>query len=168
MRPFFAHSTKYDGSLHYRRPMQLVHQDAELLVLYCSPGNPSESYRGHQITRNHSLEYYWRSRPYNLIVMWHSDWRPRMHYVNIATPATWTDQQLHFIDLDLDLIWRAESDLVELDDQDEFELHRERFGYGADLVAQAWAAVREVQDLFASRTPPFDGSLHAWRPDGAA
>ena len=167
MKTFPRHSTKYDGSLHYRYPMMVVREDPNLLILYVSPGTLCESYRGQLTARHHSLELYWSDRFYNLTVMWYADWRPRMHYVNVATPATWSDGTLRFIDLDLDVIWRSDTGEVILDDEDEFALHQVRFGYPSDLIARAWRTGGEVRDLIARRSYPFDGSLHTWRPDGA-
>ena len=84
-----------------------------------------------------------------------------------ATPATWHDGTVRCVDLDLDVIWRASTGEVLLDDEDEFELHQARFGYPAELIEQVWRGTAEVRDLIARRVHPFDGSLHAWRPDGA-
>jgi protein associated with RNAse G/E len=160
------HSTKYDGSLHYRYPLTVVREEPNLLMLYGPPGTVCESYRGQLLASYHSLELYWSDRFYNLTVMWHADWRPRNHYVNIATPATWHDGTLRFIDLDLDVIWRADTGEVILDDEDEFALHQVRFGYPSELIAQAQRSGEEVREMIARRSYPFDGSLHAWRPDG--
>lgn len=167
MKTVSRYSTKYDGSLHYRYPLTVVREEADLLTLYASPGRVCDSYRGQMTATYHSLELYWSDRFYNLTVMWHADWRPRMHYVNIATPATWNDGTLRFIDLDLDVIWRAESGEVILDDEDEFELHQVRFGYPSELIAQVQQAADDVRELIARAVYPFDGSLFAWRPDGS-
>jgi protein associated with RNAse G/E len=166
MKLFAVHSTKYDGSLHYRYPATIVREEPELLAVYTSPGIPFESYRGQFVTHQHSLQLYWSDRFYNLHVNWDADWQPRHHYVNIATPATWHDGALRFVDLDLDVIWRAASGEVILDDEDEFVLHQRRFGYSPELIEQARRSSEDVRDLIARRAYPFDGSLHAWRPDG--
>ena len=118
MKTVSRYSTKYDGSLHYRYPLTVVQEDVDLFILYGCPGTVCDSYRGQLTAKYHSLELYWSARFYNLTVMWHPDWRPRMHYVNIATPATWHDGTLRFIDLDLDVIWQANSGAVILDDED--------------------------------------------------
>ncbi len=167
MKTISRYSTKYDGSLHYRFPLTVVREEADLLVLYGQPGTLGESYRGQLTAKYHALDLYWSDRFYNLTVMWHPDWRPRMHYVNIATPATWDDGTLRFIDLDLDVIWYADSGAVILDDEDEFELHQVRFSYPSDLIAQVQRAADDVRDLIARSAYPFDGSLFAWRPDGS-
>jgi uncharacterized protein len=167
MKTIPFHSTKYDGSLHYRFPAGVVREEQNLLMLYVPPGVPVDCYRGQLTTRYHSLGLYWADRFYNLEVIWHPDWQPRMHYVNLATPATWHDGTVRCVDLDLDVIWRAGTGEVLLDDEDEFELHQARFGYPADLIEQVWRGSAEVRDLIARSVHPFDGSLHAWRPDGA-
>ncbi|HEU5015743.1 MAG TPA: DUF402 domain-containing protein [Roseiflexaceae bacterium] len=168
MKHVLVHSTKYDGSIHYRYNATVVREEVNLLHLYRPPGTKATSYRGERLGTRHSLEIFWADRPYNLHVIWYPDWQPAMHYVNIATPATWHDGRLHFIDLDLDVIWRARTDEIMLDDEDEFELHQARFGYPQELIAQAWHTSREVQDMMAHRVYPFDGSLLAWRPHGFA
>lgn len=58
MKPFPVHSTKYDGSIHYRYEMTLVREEADLLVLYGAPGTPLESYRGQFLAPYHALEFY--------------------------------------------------------------------------------------------------------------
>jgi protein associated with RNAse G/E len=168
MKPFPVHSTKYDGSLHYRYPTSVVREEQSLLVLYMPPGIPLESYRGQLVTTNHTLQFYWSDRFYNVHVNWDANWQPRSHYVNIATPATWHDGALRFVDLDLDIIWRATTGEVILDDEDEFALHQERFGYSDELIAQVWRSSEDVRAMIARRAYPFDGTLHAWRPDGTA
>jgi protein associated with RNAse G/E len=168
MKRVLVHSTKYDGSIHYRYHATVVHEDADLLQLYRAPGTRATSYRGDMLGTRHSLEIFWPDRLYNVHVIWYPDWRPSMHYVNIATPATWGDGTLRFIDLDLDVIWRAQTGEIVLDDEDEFVLHQARFGYPPELIAQVWHASQEVQDMMARRVYPFDGSLLAWRPHGSA
>lgn len=160
-----AHSTKYDGSLHYRYPTRLVHQEPELLVVYAGSGTIINGYRHVDFAgTQHSLGLLWPDRHYNLWVKWEPDWTPACQYVNIATPASWDHGMFRFIDLDLDLIHEPDTAEPRLDDADEFERHAKTFGYPADLVARCWAAVDEVRDLFAGRVWPFDGSLYHWRP----
>lgn len=168
MKPFPIRSTKYDGSLHYDYTAGLVRIEPNLLVVYTPPGISVDSYRGKQIARRHSLELYWSDRYYNIHVNWSSDWQTHSHYVNIATPATWHTGEANYIDLDLDVIWRATTNEVILDDEDEFLLHQQRFGYPAELIAQAWDSSHEVRSLIAQRAYPFDGSLYTWRPNGSA
>ncbi len=165
MQPIEVHSTKYDQSLHYRYPMRVVRADSNQIMTYVPPGVAVISYRGEMRTTRHTLALFWADRPYNLHVNWRADWTPQSHYVNVATPATWDDGIVRFVDLDLDVIWRQDGTLI-LDDEDEFELHRERFGYTPELIAEAWRSRDEVCMLIDQRIYPFDGSLYTWRPNG--
>jgi protein associated with RNAse G/E len=164
-RSIAVNSTKYDGSLHYLFEAEVVGESEGFLALYVAPGQNMDSYRGSMTTKEHFLMLWWRDRLFELEVVWNRTWRPRMHYVNIGRGFEWYDNQLRWVDLDLDLIWRANATSVVIDDEDEFEEHRVAFGYPDQLVKEAWAAVDEVQGLFAARAAPyFDGSLYKWRP----
>jgi uncharacterized protein len=165
MRPIQVHSTKYDQSLHYQYPMFVVHATDDLMMTYVPPGVDVLSYRGEMKTLRHTLALFWANRPYNLHVNWRADWVPQSHYVNVATPATWNNTTIQFVDLDLDVIWRNDGSLI-LDDEDEFELHCQSFGYPETLVHEAWRSRDEICQLIQQRIYPFDGSLYAWRPDG--
>lgn len=165
MKTVAVHSTKYDGSLHYRYNTTLVSETPTLLMLYLGPNTPLESYRGSFLASNHSLQLYWPDRPYNLHINWYPDWQPLSHYVNIATPATWTADTLNFVDLDLDVIWRFKTGEVILDDEDEFALHQVHYGYSSQLIEQSLQSSIEVRELLAKRSYPFDGSLYGWRPN---
>lgn len=167
MKPFNLRSTKYDGAEHYRYPASIVSEEPGLLMLYKAPGAPINGYRGSFLAKYHTLEYYWPDRYFNLSVIWYPNWQPRMHYVNIATPARWDDGTLRYIDLDLDVVWFANGRVV-LDDEDEFELHQRRYNYPPELIAQCWASSHEVRDMITRRMPPFDGEAYSWRPDGVA
>jgi len=157
-------STKYDGSLHYRYALTVVSIADGALRAWAPAGTHLDSYRGSRPASRHMLHVHWIDRDYNLEVMWEPDWTPNKHYVNIALPSRWDDGTLRFVDLDLDLIWRPDGQVV-LDDADEFAEHRLRFAYPPELVDRAWAAVAEVRGLMERRVPPFDGLLYDWRPD---
>jgi len=159
-----VHSTKHGGGAHYRYDLTVVRDDGIRLVAWGPVGTRMDSYRGVYTARHHMLHVHWDDRDWNLEVMWYEDWRPRSHYVNIATPSTWADGVLRFVDLDLDVIQRADGTVI-LDDEDEFEDHRVTLAYPPELVARARAAATQVQALAAARAWPFDGSLYAWRPD---
>jgi len=167
MTLFNVHSTKYDGGDHYRYQAQIIREEPDFMLLYKAPGEPMSGYRGSFPAKYHTLEFYWSKHYYNMSVVWYADWKPRMHYVNIATPATWHDGTLRFIDLDLDVVWFANGRVV-LDDEDEFEQHQIKYGYPQDLIAQAWESTYDVRALIAKRAPPFDGNAYSWRPNGPA
>lgn len=160
-----VHSTKYDGSLHYAFPLMSVAQAPGLRVAWQEPGAPMRSYRGDGLTQHHSLHFYWSDLPFNLTVMWRPGWVARSLYVNIATPATWDDDLVRFVDLDLDVSLQHQAQGPVVEDRDEFEERRVAWGYPPDLVARAETSVERVLDLFRRRHRPFCPTLFDWRPD---
>jgi len=159
-----VHTTKYDGSLHYRFAAQDVDVADDQLALYIPAGTAMDSYRGPVTLDKPILMVQWRGRPWKLSVRWETDWSPCHYYVDICTPPDWSDGTLRLTDLDLDLILVHGRNSPVLDDADEFEDHIERFGYPPDLVADCLAATLEVAALMARKAAPFDGALYGWRP----
>lgn len=79
-------------------------------------------------------------------------------YSNIGLPPTITDEEIHFIDLDVDLIAREPGEW-QLVDEEEFDINRVRYGYPDALVGQVWHTVAEVKRRIQHQQFPFDGSL---------
>lgn len=156
------YSRKYDGSEHYTFDGRVVDASNHELLFFVAAGTPLNSYRGAWRSNMHMLCFYWTDRYYNLCVSWYPDWRPRADYVNIATPATWTGAGIHVIDLDLDLIRRADDPRVVLDDADEFEQHRQRWHYPEWLVQHCREAAVTVAARLEHGHYPFDVTVHHW------
>lgn len=159
-----VHSTKYDGGLHYAFPLNELRRSDGLLIAWMETGRPMRSYRGDGLTRFNSLHYYWADRHYNVTVMWDPAWRPHAVYVNIATPASWDGGVVRFVDLDVDVMWRAGADSAHVEDEDEFELHRAKWRYPPELVARATDALEQVRHFFSNRWMPFSPEMMTWRP----
>lgn len=84
-------------------------------------------------------------------------------YCDITTPARWeSDDTVHLIDLDLDVVRRRATGLVELLDEDEFAEHRARFGYPDDVVAEAEAAAQRLLGALGDGTEPFATAYRKW------
>ena len=57
-------------------------------------------------------------------------------YADVTTAPGWEGAELTCVDLDLDVIQRFDGGVF-VDDEDEFAEHRTRYGYPAELVAEA-------------------------------
>lgn len=157
-------TTKYDGGLHYRFEVETVYRDSEVLAVYREPDVELESYRGTFTAPGHLLNVFYAARFHNIAIMWLRDWTPRMHYVNVATPAQWDDRRVTAADMDLDIIRFAGEDRVILDDEDEFALHTRSMSYPADLVSRCLAEADALRRRMVARDGLFSDSIFDWRP----
>jgi len=57
-------------------------------------------------------------------------------YVDVITPARWHGRTVHMVDMDLDVVRRADG-AVTVEDEDEFEEHRAQFAYPNDIVERS-------------------------------
>lgn len=135
-----------------------------MLALYVPIGIPLNSYRGEWDSKQPALIVAWNDRPWTLTVHWDPQWVPQNHYVDITSVPDWSDGTLRLVDLDLDLVYRSGDKSPLLDDADEFEEHRVKFGYPDDLMSECLRTVLSVGAMMSRSDPPFDGSLYDWRP----
>src|ERR1700683_2765027 len=89
MPSFHLHSTKYDGSLHYRYAVEPLHRSETQLITLCTPGAAVQSYRGQWATSKTLLSFFWKAQPWVLHVCWQNDWQPEWLYVDISTATSW-------------------------------------------------------------------------------
>jgi len=153
--------TKYDGSRHRDYPAFRLAEDDLGTWLGIHAGTES-IYHGRP-----SVEQI----PFILLVP-HSAWWTAMFnppprtseiYCDIATPARWTgDDVVALVDLDLDVVRRRYTGLVQLLDEDEFAVHRDRFGYPDDVVTEARAASAWLMDALGDGTEPFASAYRKW------
>lgn len=93
---------------------------------------------------------------------WHlhyngADGHTYSHFVDIVTPPVWvSENRYEMIDLDLDVaVYQDET--VEVQDEDEFEVHQVQYGYTAEMIRRATEETqRIVRELEARREPFFD------------
>jgi len=82
-------------------------------------------------------------------------------YVDITTPPSWEGGEVTMIDLDLDVVRRADG-TVFVDDEDEFADNAKRFAYPAATVALAEGACADALTAVRSGVEPFGEVGIAW------
>lgn len=151
---------KYDGTAHRDYPARKLAEDDLGVWLGVIAGTESV-YHGRA-----SVEQI----PFVLLVP-HGAWWSAMFnppprtsevYCDIASPARWEGDTVHLIDLDLDVVRRRGTGVVELRDEDEFAEHRARFGYPEETVAQARAAAEWLYVALGDGTEPFASAYRKW------
>jgi protein associated with RNAse G/E len=73
-------------------------------------------------------------------------------YCDITTPVEFSDDVVTMIDLDLDVIKRRDG-TVFIDDEDEFAEHQVKYGYPADVIAQAQSTCDWLVGAVANEEP---------------
>ncbi|MEQ4302573.1 DUF402 domain-containing protein [Plantactinospora sp. B6F1] len=151
---------KYDGAAHRDYPARRLTEDDLGVWLGVTAGTESV-YHGRP-----SVEQI----PFVLLVP-HDAWWSAMFnppprtsevYCDIASPARWEGETVHLIDLDLDVVRRRGTGLVELRDEDEFAEHRARFGYPEETVGRARAAAEWLYVALGDGTEPFASAYRKW------
>lgn len=145
---------KYDGSAHRDYPARRLGADDHGIWLGVDAGTASVYHGGPSVERIPFVvlvpeEAWWTA-------MFNPPPRTSEVYCDITTPAAWTgDHTVELVDLDLDVVRRRHTRVVELRDEDEFEDHRVRFGYPDEVVRHARAAAAWLSGALRDGTQPF-------------
>jgi uncharacterized protein len=97
-------------------------------------------------------EWFYSDRWYNIFEIATSDGVRKGWYCNVAEPATITQTELRCRDLLLDL-WVTSDGATVVLDEDEFAADE---AIDAPIRERARAALDELREMVAGRTPPFD------------
>jgi uncharacterized protein len=155
--------TKFDGSAHRDYPARKLTEDDQGIWVGVPRGTASV-YHGRP-----SVEQI----PFVLLIPRAAWWTgmfnppPRTSevYCDITTPARWEGDTVHIVDLDLDVVRRRGTQLVELRDEDEFAEHKVQFGYPDEVVTEAYAAARKLMVALGDGSEPFATQYRKWLSD---
>jgi protein associated with RNAse G/E len=166
-RPIQIRGTSYDGAPHWLHQAYLVLERSGLIVTQTFAGTEVTTRNGPWTSQFDTRGHYWTNRWYNVIRLesargGDSSTRPgrslQGFYCNVATPAEFDGENLHYADLQLDVrVFVVENGGLrcEVWDDDEFEEARQRLKYPDSLVSAARAAVSELIRMVESRQFPF-------------
>lgn len=84
------------------------------------------------------------------------------HFVDIVTPPVWVgDGRYEMIDLDLDVAVHLDG-YIEVQDEDEFEVHQVRYGYTETMISGALEETRRIVAALEQHHEPFFDVAAAW------
>jgi len=149
-------STKYDGSPHWEFDSWFVAESGPLIVTQEFSGQTYQTWKGPHIEPYDVRNHFWTNRWFNVMRCDH----PRgggldLWYCNVATPAQYDGENVRYVDLDLDVVVRADG-ATEVLDEDEFVTNSRSMAYPPEVIDQARSAVDEILSLARKRAFPFD------------
>jgi protein associated with RNAse G/E len=147
---------KYDGAQHRVWRARVSERKGSLIILdavFEEEVNHSQLGLIRRGTR--SIEYYWLDRWYNVFRFLEPTGHVRNFYCNVNLPPAFDGHTLSYVDLDIDLVVRADFS-YEILDMYEFEVNAERYNYPADVREGAQRALEELLSLIERRAFPFD------------
>ena len=146
---------KHDRTEYRRWNATVSHHEGDLIVLHAKfDVDVSHEILGEIKKRTRTVEYYWLNRWYNVFCFLNKDGSTRLWYCNINTPPEFKDRVLTYVDLDIDIVVRADFSFQVLD-MDEFETNARRYGYSDEEKRKAQKAVDELISMIETRQFPF-------------
>ena len=142
---------KHDRTEYRRWNATVSHHEGDLIVLHAEfDVDVSHEILGEIKKRTRTVEYYWLNRWYNVFCFLNKDGSTRLWYCNINTPPEFKDRVLTYVDLDIDIVVRADFSF-QVVDMDEFETNARRYGYSDEEKRKAQKAVDELISMIETR-----------------
>lgn len=148
---------KSDGSAYRWWQTRVESVTAECLITYTPAGNKvfhnPDHYRNPiYITKHDMRTFYWPSRRHDLLEVYSPDGSLYEYYVNITSPVEIVDDEVRFIDHELDVQMYA-GQAPQILDQDEFAEAAVLYGYSDAFVRECYVLAEEVIGLLAAWQP---------------
>jgi len=145
--------TKWGGRLHWHYPAEPLGTDQYGLWLGSQAGDFIRRGREEPVVRPHDNV---------LLVPAHGCWIATWIggdsdvalYIDVTTEPSVREGVVSAVDLDLDVV-RLRDGTVQVLDEDEFAVHQVRYGYPAEIIAQARATTDELVAQVSAGVEPF-------------
>ena len=159
-RPYTLQFFKYPDTLHWRHEGHCLGEDEHGVWLGCRAGDVAQ--RGTEAVK------YISGNQVHLIprdewwVLTYAPHHPKAtHWIDISTLATFGEDRVTMVDLDLDVV-RTPDGRVVIDDEDEFAEHQVTLGYPPELIENAERATREMLAALTEMREPFHEVARTW------
>ncbi|MEV0453575.1 GNAT family N-acetyltransferase [Catellatospora methionotrophica] len=153
---------KYDGSPHWHTTLRRLGDDEHGVWLGGTTRTP---------WRRHGRPAHFPQVPHVMLVPHEGGWVATFHapprrtevYVDVTARPVWTGIGLvTVVDLDLDVIRRRDTGIVELLDEDDFADHQVAYGYPAAVTAEAQRTAEELMAALTAAHEPFGVAHRPW------
>ncbi|WAP55175.1 DUF402 domain-containing protein [Streptomyces sp. S465] len=153
---------KYDGTLHWNQRMRRLGEDDHGVWLGLPAGAVTrKGYRPPILLECAHVLLFPRDAWWTAV--FNAPPRETEIYCDITTPPEWVSPyEVTMVDLDLDVIRERTDGATRMVDQDEFAEHQVRYGYPADVIAEAEAAGRWLMEAVDGRAEPFGTACGQW------
>jgi uncharacterized protein len=137
---------KFPDIPHYEWEGVLLQHTQEYVVVWCKPGRKLIHHSKNKVfTINNSSIEYFSLKEWYTAAMEIEEGRVVSTYCNVAIPSIFRDNQITFVDLDLDYIQESNKQWTVVDEE-EFKVNSVKYGYSIELKREAKNALDRLMD----------------------
>ncbi len=150
---------KYNQQLHYEWEATVIDSNDNYIALFSTPGRKLIHHSRNKIFEfdTYSLDFF----PFDCCYTAHVDIHKNgefEYYCNIGETPMIINNEIHFIDLDIDIVKKPNSEWMVVD-QDEFEENSIKYRYSVEIKEKALSTTKELLKVISNQEFPFDGFL---------
>ena len=147
---------KYDRKIHRSWQVELLYETPEFWKLIGTFDREITHPLLGVIRRGAiSVEYYWKEKCFNVFAFYEPEGNFRNFYCNINLPPTLENDVLRYIDLDIDVLVKADLS-YEVVDLEEFAENSQKYSYPPEVIEKANGALEELCLMIKNKAFPFN------------
>ncbi|AZU64559.1 hypothetical protein CHR53_26865 [Neobacillus mesonae] len=150
---------KFPDIPHYEWEGTILQKTPDYIIVHCKYGRKLVHHTKKKVFTipNTSIEYF-SFKEWFTAALEVEDSALVSGYCNVAMPSVLKNNELQFVDLDLDYIKKRNQDW-EVVDEDEFESNSLKYQYPPELKQEALLALERLQDFVKSGRFPFNQEI---------
>ncbi len=150
---------KFPDIPHYEWEGEILHQTSDYLLLICKPGRKLIHHSKNKVFtfNNTSIEFFSLKEWYTAAMEIEKEEVVSV-YCNIAKPCVFNNEEICFIDLDLDYVWEKNNEWKVVD-EDEFEANSIKYKYTEELIVGAIKALAKLKEEVRKGNFPFNNQF---------
>lgn len=150
---------KFPDILHYEWEGELLRHTSDYLLVLCKPGRKLIHHTKNKVftIENTSLEYF-SLKEWFTAAMEVEDGKVVSTYCNVAKPSIFNNEEIRFVDLDLDYIQEKNKEWIVVD-EDEFESNSINYGYSIELKRETIKALIRLKEEVSQGNFPFNNQI---------
>lgn len=146
---------KFPNIPHYEWEGEILEKTSDYILVLCKPGRKLIHHSKNEVytINNTSIEYFSLNKWFTA-AMEVEEGAVISTYCNVAMPSVLNQNELNFIDLDLDLVKSKNKDWQVVDEV-EFEINSRKYHYSEKLKTEAIQALDLLREEVAKESFPF-------------
>lgn len=156
---------KYGGTIHYEWESLLIEDTEDYVLVYGLPGRSLVHHTKEKVYQydSYSIEYFPKNEWFTVNIDIYRNGNIE-YYCNICMPPEFSNKEIKFIDLDIDIVRSIEGKWSVVD-EDEYEVNSEKFKYPSTLKENVSQALDEILKKIEGKHFPFDGFFEKYIKD---
>jgi len=149
---------KHPNVPHYEWEGELLEETEDYVIVVCKAGRKLKHHTKNDVftMKNATIEIFFKKEWFTVSAAFEKE-QIKSYYCNIAKPSIYRNNEISFIDLDLDYVNKI--GVWEVVDEEEFVENSKVYHYSQEMIEKAKTQLNALENRVEKKLFPFDGTI---------